>query len=123
VFSFKTPNSKLRTQNFVMAKECEKKVVRRPKRKTLSLKERKRGFSPVEFGLEKEGALREAQRCLGLRECESCEICNLLCPDLCITRDEETGEVRIDLDYCKGCGICSSVCPKGAIQMVLEEGV
>ena len=105
-----------------MVKECEKKVVRRPKRKTLSLKERKRGFSPVEFGLKKEEAVREAQRCLGLQECESCEICSLLCPDLCITRDEETGEVRIDLDYCKGCGICASVCPKGAIQMVLEEG-
>ena len=23
----------------------------------------------------------------------------------------------------KGCGICASVCPKGAIQMVLEEGI
>jgi 2-oxoacid:acceptor oxidoreductase delta subunit (pyruvate/2-ketoisovalerate family) len=105
-----------------MAKECEKKVVRVPKRKTLSLKKRRQGFSPVEFGLIKEEALKEAQRCLGLRECESCEICSLFCPDLCITRDEKTGEVRIDLDYCKGCGICASVCPKGAIEMVLEEG-
>jgi 2-oxoacid:acceptor oxidoreductase delta subunit (pyruvate/2-ketoisovalerate family) len=106
-----------------MAKECKKEVVRRAKRKTLSLKERREGFSPVELGLLKEEALKEAQRCLGLRECESCEICTLLCPDLCITRSEETGEVVIDLDYCKGCGICASICPKGAIQMVLEEGV
>jgi 2-oxoacid:acceptor oxidoreductase delta subunit (pyruvate/2-ketoisovalerate family) len=73
------------------------------------------------MGLTKEEAIREAERCLGLRTCESCETCGLLCPDLCITKNEKTGEVQIDLDYCKGCGICSVVCPKGAIQMVLEE--
>ena len=106
-----------------MVKECKKEVVRRPKRKTLSLQERKKGFATVEFSLLKKKAIQEAQRCLSLRECESCEICSLLCPDLCITRDEKTGEVRIDLDYCKGCGICAVVCPKGAIQMELEEGI
>jgi 2-oxoacid:acceptor oxidoreductase delta subunit (pyruvate/2-ketoisovalerate family) len=106
-----------------MMKECKKETVRKPKRKTLSLNERRKGFNPVEFGLLKEEAVREAQRCLGLGECQSCEVCGLLCPDLCITRDEETGEVRIDLDYCKGCGICAAVCPKGAIQMILEEGI
>jgi 2-oxoacid:acceptor oxidoreductase delta subunit (pyruvate/2-ketoisovalerate family) len=105
-----------------MVKECKKEVVRRSHRKTLSLKERKRGFAAVESSFLKEKAVREAQRCLSLRECESCEICSLFCPDLCIIRDEKTGEVRIDLDYCKGCGICAVVCPKGAIQMVLEEG-
>ena len=105
-----------------MAKACEKKAVRRLKRRTLSLKKRRKGFSPVEFGLGKEEAIKEAQRCLGLKECESCDICSFLCPDLCITRDEKTGEVLIDLDYCKGCGICASVCPKGAIEMMLEEG-
>lgn len=75
----------------------------------------------MESGLLREEAIKEAKRCLSLRECESCEVCALFCPDLCITREEQTGEVRIDLDYCKGCGICASVCPKGAIQMVLEE--
>jgi len=105
-----------------MAKECKKEIVQRPKRKTLSVKERRKGFSLVEFGLPKEEAIKEAQRCLSLRECESCEICSLLCPDLCITRNQKTGETQIDLDYCKGCGICAAVCPKGAIQMVLEEG-
>jgi 2-oxoacid:acceptor oxidoreductase delta subunit (pyruvate/2-ketoisovalerate family) len=106
-----------------MTKECEKKTTRKPRRRTLSLKERRKGFAPVEFGLLKQEAVKEAQRCLGLRECQSCEICSLFCPDLCITRDEKTGEVRIDLDYCKGCGICAAVCPKGVIQMVLEEGI
>jgi 2-oxoacid:acceptor oxidoreductase delta subunit (pyruvate/2-ketoisovalerate family) len=106
-----------------MDRECKKEIRRSPKRKAFTLKKRREGFSPVEFGLRKEEALQEAKRCLGLRECESCEICNLLCPDLCITRDAKTGEVLIDLDYCKGCGICASVCPKGAIEMVLEEGI
>ena len=104
-----------------MVKECKKEILKKPKRKTLSVRERRKGFTPVESGLLQEEAMREAQRCLSLRECESCEVCSLFCPDLCITREEETGGVRIDLDYCKGCGICASVCPKKAIQMVLEE--
>jgi 2-oxoacid:acceptor oxidoreductase delta subunit (pyruvate/2-ketoisovalerate family) len=104
-----------------MAKECKKEKTRIPKRRNLSLSRRRKGFEPVELGLTEAEALQEARRCLGLRECESCEICSLFCPDLCITRDEKTGEVLIDLDYCKGCGICAAVCPKGAIAMVLEE--
>jgi 2-oxoacid:acceptor oxidoreductase delta subunit (pyruvate/2-ketoisovalerate family) len=65
-------------------------------------------------------AMEEAQRCLGSRGCDSCDICAFLCPDLCITRDEQNGNVIIDLDFCKGCGICAAVCPKGAIRMVME---
>ena len=103
-----------------MTKKCEKVTVRRRKRSS-SLKKGKEEVSSPEFGLSKEEAINEGRRCLGLRECESCDICGLLCPDLCITRDEISGEVRIDLDYCKGCGICATVCPKGAISMVLEE--
>jgi len=103
-------------------KKCEKKVVRRKEPRAHPLKNRKKGPSSAESSLLKKEAVREARRCLSLRECESCEICSLLCPDLCITRDEKTGEVLIDLDYCKGCGICAAVCPKGAIQMILEEG-
>lgn len=106
-----------------MAKECKKEVVRKAKRKTLSVKNRRRGFLVIESGLSKKEAIQEAERCLNLRECESCEVCSLFCPDLCITRDPKTGGVLVDLDYCKGCGICASVCPKGAIQMVLEEGL
>ncbi len=102
-----------------MARECKREVPVR--RKPLSFKEPRDGFSPGGSGLLKKEAIKEARRCLGARECEACEVCSLLCPDLCITRDEETGEVLIDLDYCKGCGICAMVCPKGAIRMVLEE--
>jgi len=104
-----------------MAKPCEIEAVQIPKRRSLPVSKRKKGFSPVEFGFREEEALQEAQRCLGVRGCESCDLCTLLCPDLCITRDETTGGLLIDLDYCKGCGICAAICPKGAIQMVLEE--
>lgn len=105
-----------------MDNECRKEVIRRKKRKSLSLKTQPKGWRPVELGLSRKEAFREAQRCLSLRECGACEICTLLCPDLCITRAPKTGDILIDLDYCKGCGICASVCPKGAIQMILEEG-
>lgn len=104
-----------------MIRECKKEIMPRRKPKPVSVKVSGRGFASVEEGLLREEAIIEAERCLGLRECQSCEICGLLCPDLCITRDEKTGEVLIDLDFCKGCGICASVCPKGAIEMVLEE--
>jgi len=104
-----------------MVKKCEKKAVRRPRRKNTPLHRKGKWFFSVEPGLKKDEAIREAQRCLGVNECESCEVCSLFCPDLCITRDEASGSVLIDLDYCKGCGICASVCPKGAIHMVLEE--
>lgn len=105
-----------------MTKECKKEIAQKRKRKPLQGKTGKKRLSPVETGFNREEAIKEAERCLGLRECESCEICSLLCPDLCITRDEKTGEVLIDLDYCKGCGICATVCPKGAIEMAIEEG-
>jgi 2-oxoacid:acceptor oxidoreductase delta subunit (pyruvate/2-ketoisovalerate family) len=103
-----------------MIKQCEQRISRRSKTKTLSMEKRKKGFAPVEFGLKRGETTEEARRCLGLKECESCDLCSLLCPDLCITRDQKTGEVLIDLDYCKGCGICAAICPKGAIQMELE---
>ncbi len=80
----------------------------------------------VDFGrhdppLTLEEAHFEASRCLRTMSCEACDICRVMCPDLAITRDPETAEILIDLDYCKGCGICAAVCPKGAISMVLEE--
>jgi 2-oxoacid:acceptor oxidoreductase delta subunit (pyruvate/2-ketoisovalerate family) len=103
-----------------MAKTCEikPKENRRPRP---PLPKKRPDFSSVERGLRKEEAVKEARRCLALRECDSCELCSLLCPDLCITRDPSTGGVLIDLDYCKGCGLCAFVCPKGAIKMVPEE--
>jgi 2-oxoacid:acceptor oxidoreductase delta subunit (pyruvate/2-ketoisovalerate family) len=68
----------------------------------------------------REEARQEAWRCLATLECRFCNVCELLCPDLCITRDPKTGHILIDLNHCKGCGLCAHYCPKGAIHMELE---
>ena len=63
----------------------------------------------------------EATRCLTTQTCEWCEVCQLICPDLCITRDPDSGQIQIDLDHCKGCGLCAHFCPKGALRMEPEQ--
>jgi len=72
-----------------------------------------RGWTPGEVAAE-------AARCLASLTCTWCEVCQLMCPDLCVTRDPDSGQIRIDLDHCKGCGLCAHFCPKGAIQMETE---
>ncbi len=74
---------------------------------------------PAELTLEE--AMAEAARCLSTHPCRGCELCQLLCPDLAITKDPDSGRPVIDLAYCKGCGLCAQVCPKGAISMVVER--
>ncbi len=101
-------------------KTCELKKKARVRGPSHSVEQRRRSFDLVEEGLSEKEAVSEASRCLGTLPCQSCDICALLCPDLCITRNEATGEVEIDYDYCKGCGICAAVCPKKAIEMVQE---
>jgi 2-oxoacid:acceptor oxidoreductase delta subunit (pyruvate/2-ketoisovalerate family) len=73
--------------------------------------------------LDAERAKAEATRCLSTRTCQGCEICQLMCPDQAITRDELTLQPVIDLTYCKGCGLCAHFCPKRAISMELEQTV
>ncbi|MCP4756037.1 MAG: hypothetical protein GY866_34685 [Proteobacteria bacterium] len=68
-----------------------------------------------------EAAVKEAGRCLANNACTSCDLCRYFCPDLCISRNRETGKIEIDYDFCKGCGICAFICPKGAIAMVDEK--
>lgn len=60
----------------------------------------------------------EASRCLATLPCDFCDVCVLMCPELCITRDPGSKHIVVDLDLCKGCGLCSHYCPKGAIRMV-----
>jgi 2-oxoacid:acceptor oxidoreductase delta subunit (pyruvate/2-ketoisovalerate family) len=93
----------------------EEQPNRRPKGKR-----KPHSFEP---GLTEKEALAAARQCLGMVDCTACDVCQLLCPELCITRAQVSGQVQIDLDYCKGCGICASVCPKGAIRMVLEKNI
>ena len=61
-----------------------------------------------------------ASMCLSTLVCTYCDVCQLMCPDLCITRDDQ-GHIVIDYDHCKGCGLCAHFCPKGALKMVVES--
>jgi 2-oxoacid:acceptor oxidoreductase delta subunit (pyruvate/2-ketoisovalerate family) len=102
----------------MVTRGCE---VEKKKRHFIPLTHEEKRLTPREKTEAIGQVIEEAKRCLGTQVCGSCEMCSLLCPDLCITRDPGTGRVVIDYDYCKGCGICAFVCPKGAIAMVLEE--
>jgi len=102
-------------------KDCELKIVKRHSEGSLAVGDRLKGGLLVKQGFDEETSIEEARRCLGNNRCESCDLCRLLCPDLCITRNEMTNEIEIDYNFCKGCGICALICPRGAIEMVLEE--
>ena len=104
----------------MISKACELTRKERARSPCPPAEQRRGSFVLVGKGLSEEEAISEASRCLGTLSCQSCDICALLCPDLCITRNEVTGQVEIDYDYCKGCGICAAVCPKRAIEMVQE---
>ncbi len=64
----------------------------------------------------KTGAWRSLRPIISFDKCTSCEICWLVCPEGCITRE---GFI-IDYAYCKGCGICAEECPPVAIIMERE---
>jgi len=83
--------------------------------------ERVRNFAEVEPTLSLEQAIAEAKRCTAANPCYFCDVCQLLCPDLAITRDLMTNQIEIDLNYCKGCGLCAHYCPHGAIKMVVDD--
>jgi len=52
-------------------------------------------------------------------KCTQCRVCDIFCPDACITPDP--AGFQINLKYCKGCGICWTECPvKGAIAPMPE---
>jgi|YelNatPaOPRAMG01_1025707.scaffolds.fasta_scaffold03878_10 pyruvate ferredoxin oxidoreductase delta subunit len=48
--------------------------------------------------------------------CTDCGLCQKLCPEGCIFREEKK-KYHADLDYCKGCGICAEECPVHDIEM------
>lgn len=52
--------------------------------------------------------------------CTACKMCQLICPDSCIT-GEEKNTYTANYDYCKGCGLCAKVCHKKDIVMVPEQ--
>ncbi len=91
---------------------------KRKKMPQIPLKERKKSLGEVNIGYELEDAVSEADRCFSCGICNQCDNCRIFCPDIAITRDDDTYEVAYD--YCKGCGICVSECPRDVISLVEE---
>ncbi|OGR15425.1 MAG: hypothetical protein A2277_07355 [Desulfobacterales bacterium RIFOXYA12_FULL_46_15] len=89
--------------------------------KECKFEESRRLHLEPEKGLDEPSAVKEAQRCLGNHFCQSCDLCRITCPELCITRNPANGHIEIDLEFCKGCGICAFICPRKAIKMEREE--
>jgi Pyruvate/2-oxoacid:ferredoxin oxidoreductase delta subunit len=83
--------------------------------------ERSADFQESIAGYDADAARAAAARCLATLTCTYCDVCQLMCPDQCITRDPATGDILFDLNHCKGCGLCAHYCPKGAIQMQIEK--
>jgi Pyruvate/2-oxoacid:ferredoxin oxidoreductase delta subunit len=100
---------------------CEYERRSRPARRKRPVAQRIRDFEPAALPDEPDGGPASAARCFGASVCRACEICVLICPDLCITRDPDTQRIVVDLDFCKGCGLCAHYCPKGAIRMVVDK--
>ncbi len=53
--------------------------------------------------------------------CGNCEICYDVCPFDAILIDEESGQVKLDIEKCRMCGLCVSACPLSAIDLVYYE--
>ena len=71
--------------------------------------------------LDAEGAKAEAARCLSTRPCQGCEICELMCPDQAITKNETTHQPVVDLNLLQGLRPLRPFLPKKAITMELEQ--
>ncbi len=87
----------------------------------LSQAEAVSGMAEVVRGLDWNGAIREAMRCMTCGSCTECDNCLIFCPDAAVHHDERAGLYTVDLLHCKGCGICAEECPRGAIVLVAEE--
>lgn len=52
-------------------------------------------------------------------KCNGCGICEMYCPDSCISIEDDIAV--ISEVYCKGCGICAYECRRKAVNMKLES--
>jgi len=65
--------------------------------------------------VDRDMALKEADRCFSCGVCSRCDNCYNFCPDLAVIRTPDG--YQVNLDYCKGCGICVKECPGGSLVM------
>ena len=81
--------------------------------------ERLQSFAEINLKIGASLAIREAERCFNCGLCNQCDNCQLFCPEIAVTRDNNPRGRHINYDYCKGCGLCVVECPRNA--MILEE--
>lgn len=57
--------------------------------------------------------------------CNHCEMpaCYAVCPVQAISKDDDTGIVRIDKELCIGCGSCLTACPYSAPSLQEADGI
>lgn len=68
--------------------------------------------------------LSDESRCFNVPDiCEHCEFppCVPVCPTNAITKNNENGIVKIDMELCIGCGKCSEACPFDSIKIRNEK--
>jgi pyruvate ferredoxin oxidoreductase delta subunit len=67
----------------------------------------------------KTGSWRVFRPVVDSEKCSKCGLCLLICPEGCISTNDDNP--MVDYDYCKGCGLCAEECPSDAIEMEQEE--
>lgn len=83
-------------------------------------------FAERHKGLEREQAVKEAERCMSCGMCFECDNCVIYCPQDAVFRIDKSKSTLgryVDTDYtrCIGCHICAEVCPTGYIDMGMGE--
>lgn len=78
----------------------------------------KPSHSRIRLLISEEDGMRFLTACF---QCDEAP-CVKSCPVEAITKEEETGLVRVSQDICTGCGECISTCPFGGLFFDDEEG-
>lgn len=65
------------------------------------------------------GGWRYSRPVIDLPACNGCGVCEMFCPDSCLSIVDK--QAIVDFEFCKGCGICAQTCARHAIQMAIEE--
>ena len=73
------------------------------------------------FLVSKNAGWRNIRPVVSKEKCKGCLQCYLYCPDGVISKDAESGKIKIDYDFCKGCGICAKICKFEAISIEAEK--